>query len=206
MLGITTLYVTHDQNEAMALADRIAILDQGRLQQIGTPTRFYRDPANAFVAGFVGLPPMTFPPVTVDGDMAILSFGWVRLSHEKANRVSDGEYLAGLRPEEITGDEPAGGVDASWRSRPRCRGPCTPTCGGSRRKSPVAGCTRRSVCERNPPGGSCANLRANCTSMRSACTCSIQAPASTSHAALPSGHRALGPIWPTAAHRAVVPA
>ena len=109
MLGITTLYVTHDQNEAMALADRIAILDEGRLQQIGTPREVYRDPANAFVAGFVGLPPMTFLPVTVDGDMAILSFGWVRLSHAKANRVSDGEYLAGLRPEEITGDELAGG-------------------------------------------------------------------------------------------------
>src|SRR6476660_7999597 len=51
---------------------------------------------------------MTFLPVTVDGDMAILSFGWVRLSHAKANRVSDGEYLAGLRPEEITGDETGG--------------------------------------------------------------------------------------------------
>ena len=75
MLGITTFHVIHDQNEAMALADRIAILDEGRLQQIGTPHEVYRDPANAFVAGFVGLPPMTFLTVTVDGDMAILSFG-----------------------------------------------------------------------------------------------------------------------------------
>jgi len=57
-LGITTVYVTHDQIEAMTLADRVAILEQGVLQQLGTPREIYEDPANLFVAGFIGSPPM----------------------------------------------------------------------------------------------------------------------------------------------------
>ncbi len=59
-LGIATIYVTHDQVEAMTLAHRIAVLNHGRLQQIDTPHRIYDDPANIFVAGFVGSPPMNF--------------------------------------------------------------------------------------------------------------------------------------------------
>jgi multiple sugar transport system ATP-binding protein len=61
-LGITTIYVTHDQIEAMTLGHRVAVLHQGRLQQIGSPHRIYDDPANIFVAGFVGSPPMNFVP------------------------------------------------------------------------------------------------------------------------------------------------
>ena len=57
-LGVTTVYVTHDQVEAMTLADRVAILEQGVLQQLGTPREIYNDPANLFVAGFIGAPPM----------------------------------------------------------------------------------------------------------------------------------------------------
>ena len=57
-LGITTVYVTHDQVEAMTLADRVAVLEQGVLQQLGTPRAIYEDPANLFVAGFIGSPPM----------------------------------------------------------------------------------------------------------------------------------------------------
>ena len=57
-LGVTTVYVTHDQVEAMTLADRVAILEQGVLQQLGTPKDIYDDPANLFVAGFIGSPPM----------------------------------------------------------------------------------------------------------------------------------------------------
>ncbi len=57
-VGITTVYVTHDQVEAMGLGDRIAVLDKGRLQQLGTPQEIYHDPANTFVATFVGSPPM----------------------------------------------------------------------------------------------------------------------------------------------------
>ena len=59
-LGTTTLYVTHDQAEAMSMADRVAVLDAGRLQQVGTPQEIYDEPANRFVAGFVGSPPMNF--------------------------------------------------------------------------------------------------------------------------------------------------
>ena len=59
-LGVTTLYVTHDQVEAMTLAHRIAVLDHGALQQFDTPARIYNDPANLFVAGFIGSPPMNF--------------------------------------------------------------------------------------------------------------------------------------------------
>jgi multiple sugar transport system ATP-binding protein len=57
-LKITTVYVTHDQIEAMTLADRIVIMNQGAIQQVGTPDQIYSDPANTFVAGFIGSPPM----------------------------------------------------------------------------------------------------------------------------------------------------
>ena len=61
--GTTTLYVTHDQTEAMALADRIAVLHGGRVEQVGTPSEIYHTPATRFVGGFVGSPPMNFLPV-----------------------------------------------------------------------------------------------------------------------------------------------
>ncbi|RLE71312.1 MAG: glycerol-3-phosphate ABC transporter ATP-binding protein, partial [Thermoprotei archaeon] len=64
-LGITTIYVTHDQVEAMTMADRIAVLNLGRLQQYGTPDELYNKPSNVFVAGFIGSPPMNF----IDGSL-----------------------------------------------------------------------------------------------------------------------------------------
>src|SRR3954465_8279983 len=67
-LGITTVYVTHDQTEAMTLGDRIAVLRKGLLQQVGTPHDLYDTPANLFVAGFIGSPPMNFIPA--DGTAA----------------------------------------------------------------------------------------------------------------------------------------
>ena len=66
-LRITTIYVTHDQIEAMTLADRIVVMERGRIQQIGTPDAIYADPANAFVAGFIGAPPMNLVPGHVEG-------------------------------------------------------------------------------------------------------------------------------------------
>ncbi|MBL8579482.1 MAG: ABC transporter ATP-binding protein [Mesorhizobium sp.] len=63
-LGTTMIYVTHDQVEAMTLADRIVVLNEGRIEQIGSPRELYRQPANRFVAGFIGAPRMNFAPVT----------------------------------------------------------------------------------------------------------------------------------------------
>lgn len=64
-LKIKTVYVTHDQNEAMTLADRIVIMQGGAIQQIGTPDEIYSDPANSFVSGFIGAPPMS----VIDGEI-----------------------------------------------------------------------------------------------------------------------------------------
>ena len=68
-LGTTTVYVTHDQVEAMTLADRVAVMRGGVIQQVGPPEELYNRPANLFVAGFIGSPAMNFLPATVKGDM-----------------------------------------------------------------------------------------------------------------------------------------
>ena len=70
-LGVTTMYVTHDQTEAMTMGDRIAILDGGRLQQVATPLECYHQPANQFVAGFIGEPSMNFFEMGVEGDRLV---------------------------------------------------------------------------------------------------------------------------------------
>jgi multiple sugar transport system ATP-binding protein len=99
-LGITTVYVTHDQTEAMTLGDRVAVLRRGIVEQLGTPRELYDEPANLFVAGFIGSPPMNFLPATVKGDSVELPFGTVKIPREKAERVSDsGLLIAGIRPE-----------------------------------------------------------------------------------------------------------
>ena len=67
-LQVTTIYVTHDQVEAMTMGDRITVLNQGQIQQVDTPLNIYRNPANQFVAGFMGAPPMNFLPMQIDGD------------------------------------------------------------------------------------------------------------------------------------------
>ena len=74
-LGITTVYVTHDQTEAMTLGDRVAVLKRGILQQLATPRELYTNPVNLFVAGFIGSPPMNFLPATVEGNSVKLPFG-----------------------------------------------------------------------------------------------------------------------------------
>src|SRR5690349_16821490 len=78
-LGITTVYVTHDQTEAMTLGDRVAVLKRGLLQQLATPRELYENPANLFVAGFIGSPPMNFMPAKVDGTSVELPFGTVQI-------------------------------------------------------------------------------------------------------------------------------
>jgi len=99
-LGITTVYVTHDQTEAMTLGDRVAVLKRGLLQQLATPRELYGNPGNLFVAGFIGSPPMNFLPATVEGNSVELPFGKVEISAEKAERASGrGLLIAGIRPE-----------------------------------------------------------------------------------------------------------
>ncbi|HLZ37607.1 MAG TPA: sn-glycerol-3-phosphate ABC transporter ATP-binding protein UgpC [Mycobacteriales bacterium] len=99
-LGTTTVYVTHDQTEAMTLGDRVAVLRKGVLQQAATPRELYEQPTNLFVAGFIGSPPMNFLPCTVDGDRLTLPFLSCPLRSEIAERVTGRSLLiAGIRPE-----------------------------------------------------------------------------------------------------------
>jgi multiple sugar transport system ATP-binding protein len=116
-LGTTTVYVTHDQTEAMTLGDRVAVMRSGILQQVGAPTELYGDPANLFVAGFIGSPAMNFVPGQLDGDRVRLPFGEVSLSPEVRDKVGAGggrSVIAGVRPETF---EDAALVPLDARSR-----------------------------------------------------------------------------------------
>ncbi len=101
-LGTTTIYVTHDQTEAMTLGDRVAVMRSGLLQQVGSPMDLYNHPLNLFVAGFIGSPAMNFMPATVEGDTVKLPLADVRLPDEVRGRVGqsqDKQLIAGIRPE-----------------------------------------------------------------------------------------------------------
>ena len=106
-VNATTIYVTHDQVEAMTMADRIVIMRDGYIQQIGTPKEIYSDPANKFVAGFIGNPAMNFLNVSFDGkDILIGDFnlkipGNSQELLEKAG-YKDKELIMGIRPEKVT--------------------------------------------------------------------------------------------------------
>jgi ABC-type sugar transport system ATPase subunit len=114
VLGITTLYVTHDQLEALAMSDRIAVMNFGVLQQFGTPDELYNHPQNLFVAKFIGEPPMNFIPCTLqrnDQQIRLLKENGeadfeLSLDEAVATRVSpqfsDSDALLGVRPLDIT--------------------------------------------------------------------------------------------------------
>ena len=108
-LGVTTVYVTHDQVEAMTLAHRVAILDEGALQQIGTPREVYDNPANLFVAGFMGSPPMNFVRGRIEnGRFESGGGGGVGVPVEGAR---DGaEAVMGFRPEDAEVADPGTGL------------------------------------------------------------------------------------------------
>jgi multiple sugar transport system ATP-binding protein len=102
-LGTTTVYVTHDQTEAMTLGDRVAVMRSGVLQQVGAPADLYDNPRNLFVAGFIGSPSMNFMPSKVDGDTAQLPMGDIQLTGEAKERAVGAQagqsVIAGIRPE-----------------------------------------------------------------------------------------------------------
>jgi multiple sugar transport system ATP-binding protein len=110
-LGITTIYVTHDQTEAMTLGTKVAVISGGLLQQIAPPQELYRRPANLFVAGFIGSPPMNLIDATLErGDGGpVVVFGPHRLgipasviaAHPGLDRYLDREIVLGIRPEHL---------------------------------------------------------------------------------------------------------
>jgi multiple sugar transport system ATP-binding protein len=102
-LGITTIYVTHDQVEAMTMGDRVAVMKDGLLQQCDTPSTLYKAPVNAFVAGFIGSPAMNLIEGRVDGDGVIIGKTLVAIPRELRQRAgADGAGVTvGLRPESL---------------------------------------------------------------------------------------------------------
>jgi multiple sugar transport system ATP-binding protein len=97
-LETTTVYVTHDQVEAMTLGDRVAVMRAGVLQQVGPPAELYDNPKNLFVAGFIGSPAMNFMPAEIEGNTVKLPIGEAELAEEMRGRA-EGKVIAGLRPE-----------------------------------------------------------------------------------------------------------
>ncbi|MET4059893.1 multiple sugar transport system ATP-binding protein [Arthrobacter sp. UYP6] len=99
-LGVTSVYVTHDQTEAMTLGDRVAVLKKGILQQVASPRELYEQPINLFVAGFIGSPSMNFLPATLDGTVLRTAVGDLTIPQEKADKAAGKDIvLVGLRPE-----------------------------------------------------------------------------------------------------------
>jgi len=98
-LGVTTVYVTHDQVEAMTLGQRVAVMRDGRIQQVDRPQELYRRPRNLFVAAFIGSPAMNLVRATVEGGAAV--FGGVRVPLDSSRRPAGAarEVILGIRPE-----------------------------------------------------------------------------------------------------------
>ena len=100
-MGITSLYVTHDQTEAMTLGDRVAVLKRGQLQQIASPRELYEQPVNLFVAGFIGAPSMNFIPARVNGSVFHTPIGDIEIPERVQGKLTNAPeiVLLGLRPE-----------------------------------------------------------------------------------------------------------
>jgi multiple sugar transport system ATP-binding protein len=116
-LGTTTVYVTHDQTEAMTLGDRVAVMRAGVLQQVGTPAELYDKPDNLFVAGFIGSPAMNFMAATLEGGRVKLPFGEVDLPQDLREKLGShsGKVVAGIRPESFEDAGLVGDADAKDR-------------------------------------------------------------------------------------------
>ena len=103
-LGLTTVYVTHDQIEAMTMADKILIMNYGREQQIGTPDEVYSEPANVFVAGFIGTPQMNLFDCEIDSDGYTVKHGQVfavTAEQYRGQIVAGQKVVLGIRPNNL---------------------------------------------------------------------------------------------------------
>jgi multiple sugar transport system ATP-binding protein len=123
-LGRTMIYVTHDQVEAMTLADKIVVLDAGRVAQVGKPLELYHYPADRFVAGFIGSPKMNFLPVKVTAtaieqvQVELPNRQQVWLPVDSANVQVGANMSLGIRPEHLL---PSHIADVTWKVKFRCR-------------------------------------------------------------------------------------
>ncbi|HEY7722347.1 MAG TPA: sn-glycerol-3-phosphate ABC transporter ATP-binding protein UgpC [Pedococcus sp.] len=116
-LGTTTIYVTHDQTEAMTLGDRVVVMRGGLIQQVGSPQELYDHPVNLFVAGFIGSPSMNFLPGKIKGDSVVSPLGEAKLPERALKAIQSagggGDVILGIRPEHfedasIVKDKPGG--------------------------------------------------------------------------------------------------
>jgi multiple sugar transport system ATP-binding protein len=123
-LGTTAVYVTHDQVEAMTLGDRVVVMKDGRVQQVGEPLELYNSPANRFVAGFIGSPGMNFAPVRLanGGDTLWAEGEGIRIRvpdplKARLGRHAGEAVMLGIRPEDLRvatdGDPPDSSIDAA---------------------------------------------------------------------------------------------
>ena len=101
-LGITTIYVTHDQVEAMTLGTRVAVMRAGTVQQVDTPQTLYRVPANLFVAAFIGSPSMNLVEAEIDGDAVVFAGFRIPLAPERRPSSTSGRVIVGIRPQDVT--------------------------------------------------------------------------------------------------------
>ena len=116
-LGVTTFYVTHDQIEALSMGDRIVVMRDGRIQQVGSPTELYEQPTNTYVASFIGSPPMNFFEGRIEGDRILLPADGTTLAknsqfQQALARAPAPEITLGIRPEHIVFSEKPAGVEA----------------------------------------------------------------------------------------------
>jgi multiple sugar transport system ATP-binding protein len=111
-LGVTTIYVTHDQTEAMTLGQRVAVLNEGRVLQCATPQRLYDRPANVFVAAFIGTPPMNLVEASLEGDEVAFGEFRLRLDPRRRPKGSPAKVILGIRPEAFDEAELAPGSPA----------------------------------------------------------------------------------------------
>jgi len=100
-LGITFLFVTHDQEEALVMSDRIAVVNKGKIEQIGGVSDIYHRPATRFVADFIGQANVLEAPIKSDGSSGVLDFGEFKLAVNDANSVPEGTTMICIRPEKI---------------------------------------------------------------------------------------------------------